>query len=115
MTLEFPRDFDGYMQADFGGHGETVAYTPNGGTTKNIIIMLDEQYVDLDTGSVSVEGYNPVATIKTTDVVGIQHGDTIEVPAISIGNTVIKPATTFKVINLQDDFTGVTVALLEAQ
>jgi len=115
MPLELPSDFDGYMQADFGGHGETVVYTPNGGAAKSITIILNEEYVDLDTGSVSVEGYNPVATIKATDVIGIQHGDTIVVPAISIGDTVIKSATTFKVINLQDDYTGVKVALLEAQ
>tara|TARA_R110002153_G_scaffold46200_1_gene130334 strand:+ start:148 stop:495 length:348 start_codon:yes stop_codon:yes gene_type:complete len=115
MALEFERDFTGYFDTAFGGHGTLVSYTPNGGNAKSIKIILNEEYVDMNTGSVSVEGYNPVATIQTIDVAGIQHGDTIAVPAQIIGTTTIKAATTYSVINVQHDNTGVTAALLEAQ
>jgi hypothetical protein len=115
MALELERDFAGYFDTSFGGHGIAVSYTPGGGSTKSINIILNEEYVDINTGSIAVEGYKPVATIPTIDVVGIQHGDTIAVPAEMIGTTVIKAATTYNIINIQHDNKGITAALLEAQ
>ena len=115
MAMETASDFDSYLDASFG-HGIAVTYTPNGQSSKSINIILNQEYVDIDNGSVAVEGYQPIATIKTTDVAGIAHGDVIAVPNITdLSGNVIKSATSFKVINLQNDNTGITQALLEEQ
>ena len=35
MSMEFDRDFDGYLDADYG-HGIALTYTPTGGSASSI-------------------------------------------------------------------------------
>lgn len=116
MAMEFDRDFDGYFSPDHGGTGISVTYTPTGGTSISIKVQLDEEYVDIDTGSLSVQGSTPVAYAKTTDILNIAFGDAIAVPAkTNLDGTTIKAATNYKVINYEHDNLGLTRLILEVQ
>lgn len=113
--MEFDRDFDGYLDADFG-HGINLTYTPSGGSATTIKAILNQEYVDIDTGSLPVQGFQPVAYVKTTDIPNIAFGDDISAPAITnLDGTTIKAATTYKIINYEHDNLGMTQLLLEVQ
>ncbi len=115
MPMEFDRDFDGYLDATYG-HGIAVTYTPTGGTSISINVILNQEYVDIDTAGLPVQGFNPVAQAKTTDIPNIAFGDTIAAPAIqNLDGTTIKAATNYKVINFEHDNLGMTSLLLEVQ
>ena len=116
MAMEFDRDFDGYLNADHGAAGEKVTYTPTGGSSSSINVILNQEYIDIDTGGLPVQGYQPVAMAKTSDIANIVFGDTISASAIkSLDGTIIKAATNYKVINFEHDNQGMTSLLLEVQ
>ena len=116
MPMEFDRDFDGYLSADHGSDGIKVTYTPNGGSASSINAILNQEYIDIDSGGLPVQGYQPVAMVKTTDIPIIAFGDTIAAPAItSLDGTQIKASTNYKVINFEHDNLGMTSLLLEVQ
>jgi len=115
MPMEFDRDFNGYLDATYG-HGIQITYTPTGGSSSSINVILNQEYVDIDTAGLPVQGYQPVAQSKTTDIPSIAFGDTIVAPAIkNLDGTQIKPSTTYKVINYEHDNLGMTSLLLEVQ
>ena len=115
MSMEFDRDFDGYLDATYG-HGIRVTYTPDGGVAKSINVILNQEYVDIDSGGLPVQGYQPVAQAKTTDIPNIAFGDTLAAPAITnLDGTTIKAATNYKVINFEHDNLGITSLILEVQ
>ena len=115
MAIEFDRDFDGYLDPDYG-HGIQVTYTPTGGNASSINVILDQEYVDIDTAGLPVQGYQPVAQAKTTDLPNIAFGDTIAAPAIkNLDGTQIKAATNYKVVNFENDNLGITSLILEVQ
>lgn len=115
MSMEFDRDFDGYFDADFG-HGIQVTYTPAGGSAASINAILNQEYVDIDTAGLPVQGFTPVAQVKTTDVPNIAFGDSFAAPAIkNLDGTVIKAATNYKIINFEHDNLGITSLILEVQ
>lgn len=116
MAMEFDRDFDAFINADHGSAGERVTYTPTGGSASSINVILNQEYLDIDTGGLPVQGYQPVAMAKTSDIPNIAFGDTIAASAIkSLNGTTIKAATNYKVINFENDNTGMTSLLLEVQ
>lgn len=116
MAMEFDRDFAGYLSPDHGAAGEQVTYTPAGGSAQSINVVLNQEYIDIDTAGLPVQGYQPVAMAKTSDIPSIAFGDTIAASAIkSLDGTTIKAATNYKVINFQHDNVGMTSLLLEVQ
>jgi hypothetical protein len=115
MAVEFDRDFDGYLDADFG-HGISASYTPLGGSATTIKVVMDQQYYSIPTETVEIEGSQPMAHAKATDVPNAGHGDTLVVDAVTnLDGTTIKAQTTYKVINVQPDNTGIVVLVLEEQ
>ena len=115
MPMEFDRDFNGYLDATYG-HGIQITYTPTGGSSSSINVILNQEYVDIDSGGLPVQGYQPVAQAKTTDIPSIAFGDTIAAPAIkNLDGTQIKAATNYKVINFEHDNLGMTSLLFEVQ
>jgi len=115
MAIEFDRDFNGYFDSDYG-HGIQVTYTPTGGSASSINVILDQEYVDIDTAGLPVQGYQPVAQVKTTDIPNIAFGDSLAAPAITnLDGTQIKAATNYKVVNFEHDNLGVTSLILEVQ
>lgn len=116
MPMEFDRDFDGYLQDSHGSAGIAVTYTPTGGSATTINIILNQEYLDIDTAGLSMQGYQPVAMAKTTDIPSIAFGDALVAPAIkTLSGTTIKAATTYKVVNFEHDNVGITSLILEVQ
>lgn len=115
MALEFDSDFAGYFDADFG-HGIQATYTPSGGSASTIKVILEEDYFSVPGLSVDVEGSQPIAYCRTTDVASAAQGDTLAFAArITKTGTQIRGATTFKVVSVQPDNTGITILILEEQ
>jgi hypothetical protein len=115
MAMEFDRDFDGYLDADYG-HGIQLTYTPSGGSASSIKGILDQEYIDIDTGGMPIQGFEPIAYVKTTDIPNIAFGDTLAAPIIAnLDGTTIKAATTYKVVNFEHDNLGITKLILEEQ
>lgn len=116
MPMEFNRDFDAFLSSKHGSPGEDVTYTPAGGSASTITVILNQEYVDIDTGSVPIQGYKPTAHVKTTDIPNIAINDTITAPSLkTLDGTVYKDATNYKVVNYENDNTGFTSLLLEVQ
>lgn len=115
MALEFDRDFDAFLDANTG-HGVTVTFTPQGGSSSTINVILEQEYFGIDVGTVDVEGFQPIAFCKTTDVPSVAHGDSIVAPAYkNLDGTTIKAAVTYQVVNVQADNTGITQLMLQEQ
>jgi hypothetical protein len=115
MSLEFDSDLDGYLDADFG-HGISATYTPSGGSASTIKVILDDEYLSMIGLSVDVEGSQPIAYCKTSDVSSAAHGDTLAFAAqTTLSNTQFKAATTYNVVGVQPDGTGITALTLEQQ
>lgn len=90
------------MLSDFG---ETVAYTPLGGSSVNIVGIFDNAYQAVESGgSVSFALQQPRLTVRSSDVPGVQEGDGI-----------ILRSTPYNVAIVMDDGTGITELALEAQ
>ena len=130
MALESAADFDAYLDTQTG-HGQVATY----GTTATlwdartalidtwqdvdtykyyIDIIINQEYFGIDGGTVDVNGFQPVALVKTTDIPNIVFGDTLDVTAITDtnGNT-LTAATSYTIVNVQPDRTGFTSLLLE--
>jgi hypothetical protein len=90
------------MLADFG---ETVSYTPSGGSAKNITAIFDTVYEAVEAGgSVPFAMSQPRLTLRSADVDGILEGD----------DFVIRSAS-YKVVIVMADGTGITEIALEGQ
>ena len=114
MSLEFDSDFDGYF--DVLGHGVSCTYTPSGGSAATIKVILDREYFEITGESVGVNGSQPIVYGKAKDLRAAVFGDQLAFAAITdlSGNT-IKDATTYKIVSVQPDETGVIAAVLEEQ
>jgi len=132
MPLESAADFSSYVEATTG-HGVTARfnevqqslwdsrpgfidtwYDIDSGNQTNVNIIMDQEYFDIGIGSVNVEGYQPKAIVKSSDVPYISHADLLTVNAITTnnGNTLV-PETNFKVINVRPDNLGMVELILE--
>ena len=115
MALEFDADFAGYFDADFG-HGVSATYTRTGQSATTIKVILEDEFVAMGGLSVDVEGSSPIAFCRTTDVPNAAHGDTLAFAALTTkSDTQIKAATTYEVVGVEPDGTGITALTLEQQ
>ena len=130
MALESAADFDAYLDTQTG-HGQIATY----GTTATlwdartalidtwqdvdtykyyIDIIINQEYFGIDGGTVDVNGFQPVALVKPTDIPNTIFGDTLDVTAITDTNgNILTPATSYTIVNIQPDRTGFTSLLLE--
>ena len=94
-TSEIDALFDPILTVD-------AIYTPSGGTAKTIKVVFESEYLSVQVvGDVGVESASPAAYCKSADIIGVQHGDTL---AIS--------GTTYNIIGIQPDGTGMTTLIL---
>lgn len=115
MNLEFATDLEAYF--DTNAHGTSATYTPYGGSSSTIKVIIEQLFYEVDTvGSVGVNSSQPMAYCRTTDVPNAAKNDTLVIGAITDldGNT-IKAETTYTVVNVQPDNTGITILVLEEQ
>ena len=111
MPLESALDFNAYVDTTTG-HGVTATFFEvqqslwddfplidtlfdiDSGFSKNINIIIDQEYFNIEGGTVPVAGYQPRAIVKASDVPYISQEDRLVVDAITTdkGN-VLKPQT----------------------
>ena len=130
MAIESARDFSSFLDATTG-HGVTGTYFETGklfdnfplidtlaliddGLSVLINLIIDQPYISIGGESISVEGFQPTAIIKSTDAPDITQGDKLVVNAITTnkGNT-ITPETTFFIKTIEPDNTGFISVVLE--
>ena len=101
MALESAADFNSYLDSTTG-HGVTATFFEvqnslfdqrNGlidtwfdidsGNRENINIIIDQEYFNIEGNSVAVEGFQPKALVKSSDVTYISQEDRLIVNAIT--------------------------------
>ena len=133
MPLESALDFNAYVDTTTG-HGVTATFFEvqqslwddfplidtlfdiDSGFSKNINIIIDQEYFNIEGGTVPVAGYQPRAIVKASDVPYISQEDKLLVDAITTNRgNVLKPATTFVVRTVEPDSTGLVSLVLEEE
>ena len=133
MPLESSRDFDSYVNPQIGGVSATFFEVQNSlwdsrlglidtwfdidsGNSTNINIIIDQDFFNIQGKSVSVEGYQPRAMVKASDVPYISIDDRLVVNAITTNNgSTLTPETNFIVVNAQPDNVGMVNLVLAVQ
>src|SRR5210317_863913 len=134
MPIESAADFNSYLDINTG-HGVTATFFEvqqslwdqrvglidtwfdiDSGFSTNINIIIDQEYFNIEGGTVPVAGYQPRAIVKASDVPYISQQDKLRVDAITTdkGN-VLKPTTTFVVKTVEPDNTGLVSLVLEEE
>ncbi len=133
MPLESALDFNAYVDTTTG-HGVTATFFEvqqslwddfplidtlfdiDSGFSKNINIIIDQEYFNIEGGTVPVAGYQPRAIVKASDVPYISQQDKLRVDAITTDKgSVLKPVTTFVVKTVEPDNTGLVSLVLEEE
>lgn len=134
MPIESAADFNSYVDINTG-HGVTATFFEvqqslwdqrNGlidtwfdidsGNTTNINIIIDQEYFNIEGGTVPVAGYQPRAIIKATDAPYISQEDRLIVNAITTNRgSILKPETSFVVRKVEPDNTGLVSVVLEEE
>ena len=133
MAIESAADFNSYLDINTG-HGVTATFFEvqqslwddfplidtlfdiDSGFSKNINIIIDQEYFNIEAGTVPVVGYQPRAIVKASDVPYISQKDKLLINAITTNRgSVLKPATTFIVRTVEPDNTGFVELVLEEE
>ena len=135
MPLESAADFNSYVDINTG-HGVTAVFSEmdsgslwdsriglvdsysdiDSGNSTNINIIIDQEYFNIEGGTIPVAGYQPRAIVKASDVPYISQLDKLVVKAITTNKgNVLKPETTFLVRTVEPDNTGLVSLVLEEQ
>ncbi len=133
MAIESAADFTSYLDINTG-HGVTATFFEvqqslwddfplidtlfdiDSGFSKNINIIIDQEYFNIEAGTVPVAGYQPRAIVKASDVPYISQEDKLLINAITTNRgSVLKPATTFIVRTVEPDNTGFVELVLEEE
>jgi hypothetical protein len=133
MPLESALDFNAYVDTTTG-HGVTATFFEvqqslwddfplidtlfdiDSGFSKNINIIIDQEYFNIEGGTVPVAGYQPRAIVKASDVPYISQEDRLIVDAITTDKgSVLKPQTAFTVRTVEPDNTGLVSLVLEEE
>jgi hypothetical protein len=134
MPIESAADFNSYVDINTG-HGVTATFFEvqssfwdqrqgkidswfdiDSGDAYNINIIIDQEYFNIEGGTVPVAGYQPRAIIKATDAPYISQEDKLIVNAITTNRgSVLKPETTFLIKTVEPDNTGLVSLVLEEQ
>ena len=134
MPIESAADFNSYTDIHTG-HGVTATFFEvqqslwdsrvgkidtwfdiDSGNSTNIRIIIDQEYFNIQGGSVPVAGYQPRAILKAIDAPYISQEDKLVVNAITTNKgNVLKPETTFLVKAVEPDNTGLVSVVLEEQ
>tara|TARA_R110002153_G_scaffold162798_2_gene315339 strand:- start:550 stop:861 length:312 start_codon:yes stop_codon:yes gene_type:complete len=83
----------------------TASYTPQGGSSTNILGIYDQEYLELDSGGSVAFAINQPRF----------QCDTASVPSAAEGDTLVVSGINYKIVVVQPDGTGVTTLVLEKQ
>jgi len=133
MPLESSRDFNSYVNPQIGGVTATFFslqgipwdsrsglvdsyFDIDSGNSYGINLIIDQDYFSIQGNAVAVEGYQPRAHVRATDVPNISINDRVTVNAITTNNgSTLTPATNFLVVNAQPDNVGMVELVLAIQ
>lgn len=102
MVLETASDLAGYFDTDAHGTAATITIDGSG---SSIDVIFNKEYFAIDPGlGMEVEGTQPVATGRSSDMTNVEIGDTITISSV-----------TYNIINVQPDGVGTTTLILEQQ
>jgi len=102
MVLETASDLAGYFDTDAHGTAATITIDGSG---SSIDVIFNKEYFAIDPGlGMEVEGTQPVATGRSSDMTNVEIGDTITINSV-----------TYNIINVQPDGVGTTTLILEQQ
>jgi hypothetical protein len=103
MAVETATELAVFFEAD--DFAVTASYTPQGGSSTNVLGIYDQEYLELDSGgSVAFAINQPRFQCATASVSSAAEGDTMVISGVSYRVTVVQP-----------DGTGVTTLVLEKQ
>ena len=132
MAIESARDFTSFLDATTG-HGVTGTLFSTAklfddfplidtlgliddGLSVLINLIIDQPYVSIEGESISVEGFQPTAIIKSSDAPDIIQGDKLVVDAITTNKgSTLTPETTFRIKTIEPDNTGFISLVLEKE
>jgi len=133
MAFESAADFTSYLDINTG-HGVTATFFEvqqsfwddfplidtlfdiDSGFSKNINVIIDQEYFNIEAGTVPVAGYQPRAIIKASDAPYISQQDRLIINAITTNNgNVLKPETAFVVRSVEPDNLGLIELVLEEE
>lgn len=133
MAIESAADFTSYLDINTG-NGVTATFFEvqqslwddfplidtlfdiDSGFSKNINVIIDQEYFNIEAGSVPVAGYQPRAIIKASDAPYISQQDRLIINAITTNNgNVLKPETAFVVRSVEPDNLGLIELVLEEE
>ena len=99
MALESAQDLLNFFDTDT--HGESASVSING-SASTIKVIINKEYFAIAGESVDIDGTQPVATCRSSDVTGIDTTDTITIDSV-----------TYNIVNIQPDGTGMTMLILQ--
>ena len=132
MAIESARDFTSVLDATTG-HGVTGTYFESGklfddfplidtlgliddGSSVLINLIIDQPYVSIEGESISVEGFQPTAILKSSDAPDIVQGDKLVVDSITTNKgSTLTPETTFFIKTIEHDNKGFISVVLEKE
>ena len=101
MALESAQDLLNFFDTDTHGKSATVTID---GSSSTISVILNNEYFAVAGESVDIDGTQPVATCRTSDVANIDTSDSITIDSVN-----------YNITNIQPDGTGITVLILQTQ
>jgi hypothetical protein len=115
MPIESSYDFNSYVDPQIGGVTATFSDISSGNSS-NINIIIDQNYFDIQGQTIAVEGYQPRAMAKASDIPYVSINDTLTVHAITTNNgSTLTPETSFVVVNVKPDNVGMVNLVLALQ
>ena len=134
MPLESSYDFNSYVDPQIGGVTATFTELQQGslwddrtqnidtwfdidlGNSTNIKIIIDQAYFNIQGDTIAVEGYQPRAMAKASDIPYVSINDQLTVHAITTNNgSTLTPETDFVIVNVQLDNSGMVNLILALQ
>lgn len=99
--MAFNEDLDAFFSTD--DFAVTATWTPDGGDPSVITGIFDNEYIEgVGDGEVDFEATHPMFLVKTADVPDVAQGDQLSVNS-----------TSYRIVNVQPDGTGLTLLILE--
>jgi len=132
MPLESALDFNAYVDTTTG-HGVTATFFDvtalwdtlplidtladiDEGLSISVDTIIDQEYFNIEGGTVPVAGYQPRAILKFSNDFSISQNNKLIVDAITTDQgSVLKPETTFLIKVVEPDNTGLVSVVLEEQ
>ena len=98
----FDEDFDQFFATT--EHAIAASYTPSGLSERSINVLFQNEYFEIDSGTVGVEGRQSLLVAKASDIVGTGHGDKFTISSQK-----------YNVVTVRPDGTGMVELVLELQ